>query len=40
MSLIIKNDSSKALQADWLEYGAEAFEFWVLDILNPLGVAD
>lgn len=40
MGLKTKNDSNKALQADWLEHGADAFEFEVLDILKPLDVAD
>jgi group I intron endonuclease len=40
MGLKTKNDSNKALQADWLEHGADAFEFEVLDVLKPLDVAD
>lgn len=40
MSLKTNNDSNKALQADWLEYGEDAFEFEVLDVLKPLDVLD
>ena len=40
MSLKTNNDSNKALQADWLHYGQEAFIFEVLDVLKPLDIPD
>jgi len=40
MCLKTNNDSNKALQAEWAEYGEDAFEFEVLDVLKPLDVPD
>ena len=39
MSLKTGNDSNKALQADWQQYGEDAFTFEVLDVLKPLDIA-
>ena len=40
MSLKTNNDSNKALQADWLPYGEDAFIFAVLGVLKPLDRPD
>ncbi|MCB1686609.1 MAG: GIY-YIG nuclease family protein [Pseudomonadales bacterium] len=36
MDLKTNSDRNEALQSDWNEWGADAFEFEILDLLEPL----